>query len=328
MLGRLYQLRLFSVVFISLCFSFPPPLQALEQVKLHLAGGVTPGIMIYKFAKEKGFYKDEGLELLPISTGLVQGIQGLIAGSFDFSQILGQGASAIVRGAPLKIVMVFDNRPLWWIYGSKNVKALADLKGGKQVATATFGSAVDQMTREVFPKFGIEPGRDVVLRPVEPPSNRLTALTAGVVDAGILTLMEHSIAKNLGLNELFFYGDHFDFVTAGVVVADQTLYGRPDFVRRFLRATLKGFYWWRSNPKEVVREIAKILKKSEEDSVLVHETALKAFTTNGVIQEQLQNRMIAFQKRTLKVERDIRPEDIYDFSIVNSLNKEGSRRGG
>jgi ABC-type nitrate/sulfonate/bicarbonate transport system substrate-binding protein len=321
-------LLILLLTFWVLPLSLPRTALALEEVKLHIAGGVTPGVMIYKLSKEKGFYKDEGLELLPISTGLVQGIQGLIAGSFDFSQILGQGASAIVRGAPLKIVMVFDNRPLWWIYGAKNLKSMTELRGGKQVATATFGSAVDQMTRELFPKYGIEPGRDVILRPVEPPANRLTALMNGVVDAGILTLMEHSIAKNTGLNELFFYGDHFEFVTAGVVVADQTLSQRPDFVRRFLRATLRGFYWWKSNEKEIVKEISKSLKRSDGDSTLVYNTAVRAFTPNGAIHETLQNRMIAFQKRALKVERDIRPEDVYDFGIVNSLNREGIQSGG
>lgn len=305
-----------------LVLSFPKAPLALEDVKLHLTGGVSPGTMIYKLSKQKGFYKDEGLELLPISTGLVQGIQGLIAGSFDFSQILGQGASAIIRGAPLKIVMVFDNRPLWWIYGAKNITTLDELKGGKQMATSIFGSAVDQMTREMFPKHGMDPGRDVVLRPLEPSGNRFTALLTGNVDAAVLTLMESTLAKKKGLNELFFYGDHFEFVTAGVVVSDQTLSQKPDFVRRFLRATLRGFYWWRSNEKEVVPEISKALKTSDEESAVIYKTILQAFSPDGTIPEALQNRMIAFQKKALKVDKDIQPEAFYDFSMVRALNKE------
>lgn len=320
------KLLLLLMVLMGVLLSFPTALLALEEVKLHIAGGVTPGVMIYNFSKEKGFYKEEGLDLTPVATGLVQGVQGLIAGSFDFSQILGQGASAILRGAPLKIVMVFDTRPLWWIYGSKNIKTLQELKGGKQVATATFGSAVDQMTREMLPKYGIEPGRDLILRPVEPPPNRLTALMSGAVDAAILTLMEHTVAKKKGLNELFFYGDQFDFVTAGVVVADETLHQRPDFVRRFLRATLRGFYWWKSNEKEVVKEVSKVLKTTEEESMVVYKSALQAFSSDGTISDSLQQWMIAFQKKALKSEMDIQPQNVYDFSLVRSLNNEFGRK--
>lgn len=328
-LGNKQSASIFLIIALAFLVSFPRTSRAAEEAKLHMAGGVTAGAMIYKFSKEKGFYKQEGLELVSIETGLVQGIQGLIAGSLDFSQILGQGASAILRGAPLKIVMVFDNRPLWWIYGGKNVRSLQDLKGGKQVGTATFGSAVDQMTREVFlPKYGIEPGRDVILRPIEPPPNRLTALMAGAVDAAVLTLMEHTVAKKNGLNELFFYGEQLEFVTAGVVVSDQTVSQRPDFVRRFLRGTLRGFHWWKSNEKEVVKEMVRLLKVSEDESVTIYKVAVRAASSDGTISDALQERMIGFQKKALKVESDIDPQKVYDFSFLRSLNKEIGNRSG
>ena len=73
--------------------------------------------------------------------GMLQGIQGLIGGSFDYSQMLGQGGGAILRGAPLKIVMTFDTRPSWFLLGGKNMKTLQDLKG-KQLAVSSFGAAL------------------------------------------------------------------------------------------------------------------------------------------------------------------------------------------
>src|ERR687889_1697110 len=84
---------------------------ALDEAKIHVAG--TPNItsFVYHVGKEKGFYREEGIELQPIMAGMLQGIQGLIGGSFDYSQMLGQGGGAIMRGAPLKIIMAFDTRP-------------------------------------------------------------------------------------------------------------------------------------------------------------------------------------------------------------------------
>jgi ABC-type nitrate/sulfonate/bicarbonate transport system substrate-binding protein len=213
---------------------------ALDEVNLHISAGVSPNVLLYRFTKDKGFYREEGLEVLPIQARMLPGIQGLIGGNFQFSQILGQGAGAILRGIPLKIVMVFDTRPLNWLYASKNIKSLQDLKGGKQIAVSSFGAALDQMSRDLLLKHGIDPQRDVVLRAVEPTPNRLAALMTGAVDAAVLNQMDRLIARKNGFNELLFYGDDLEFITAGAVVTEKTLSQRPDLVYRFLRGTFKG----------------------------------------------------------------------------------------
>src|SRR4029079_3747282 len=101
------------------------------------------------------------------------GVSGAI---LKFRQSLGQGAGAVLRGLPLKIVMVFDTRPLNWLYAAKNIKTIQDLKGGKQIAVSSLRAALDQMTRGLLPKHGIDPQRDVVLRAIEPTPSRLAAL--------------------------------------------------------------------------------------------------------------------------------------------------------
>jgi NitT/TauT family transport system substrate-binding protein len=294
---------------------------ALDEAKIHVAG--TPNItsFVYHVGKEKGFYREEGIELQPIMAGMLQGIQGLIGGSFDYSQMLGQGGSAIMRGAPLKIVMAFDTRPSWFLLGTKNMKSIQDLKG-KQLAVSSFGAALDQMTRELLPRFGLEPMRDVILRAIEPPPNRLAALLSGAVDAAVLTHPETIIARRQGFNELIFFGDHIDFVSAGVVATEKNISQRPDFVRRFIRAALKTFYWIKSNEREVVARLAKATKSSEADGLELYRTGLKLFSQDGTIPRTLQERMISLQRKVLQVEKEVPPESIYDFSFVRTGNKE------
>src|SRR5688500_10562514 len=106
-----------------------------------------------------------------------------------------------MRGAPLKIIMAFDTRPSWFLLGTKNMKSIQDLTG-KQLAVSSFGAALDQMTRELLPRFGMEPMRDVILRAIEPPPNRLAALLSGAVDAAVLTHPETIIARRQGFNQL------------------------------------------------------------------------------------------------------------------------------
>jgi len=309
-------------VWLLLILTSAGSLFALDTVNVHVSAGISPNALVYRYTKEKGFYREEGLDVLMIQAGMLSGIQGLVGGSFHFSQILGQGAGAILRGLPLKILMVFDTRPLNWLYASKNIKTLQDLKGGKQIAVSSFGAALDQMTRELLPKHGIDPQHDVVLRAIEPTPNRLAALMTGAVDATVLNQLDRLIARKNGFNELLFYGDDLEFVTAGVVVAEKTLAQNPELVRRFLRATLRGFLWLRTSEKEVVPRFAAAMKISESEATDVYKAALRVMSTDGMIGRELQERMIAFQRRSLKIEREVAPEQIYDFTMIRTLNDE------
>lgn len=301
--------------------------QALDKAHLHTTAGISPNSLLYRYAIDKGFYHEEGLDVLPVQAGMLPGIQGLVSGNFDFSQILGQSAGAILRGLPLRIVMVFDTRPLNWLYSAKSIASLQDLKRGKQIAVSSFGAAIDQMTRELLAKQGIDAQRDVVLRAIEPTPARIGALMSGAVDAAVLNQLDSLIAKKNGYNELLFYGDHLEFVTAGVAVAEKTLAQRPEFVQRFVRGTLRGFWWFKTNEKEVVARLMKSMKLNESEAGVVYRSSLKGMSSDGTIPLSLQNKMLALQRRALKVEREVSPESVYDFTMVRTINKELGRSG-
>ena len=318
------QIKSRKAFFTALCLvalGLPNFSWALDEFNLHISAGISPNTLLYRFTKEKGFYREEGLEVLPIQAGMLPGIQGLVGGNFHASQILGQGAGAILRGLPLKIVMVFDTRPLNWLFSSKSIRTLQDLKG-KQIAVSSFGAALDQMTRELLQKHGIDAQRDVVLRAVEPTPNRIAALMTGAVDAAVLNQMDRLIAKKNGFNELLFYGDHLEFVTAGAVVTEKTLTQNPGLVHRFLRGTARGFLWFKSSEPEVVGRMAKAMKVSESEAAEVYKAARQVSSTDGTIPRGLQERMIAFQKKALKIEREVAPDNVYDFSILRSIKGE------
>lgn len=305
---------------LALLLTFSATSMALEEVKLHISGSGSPFPLIFRVGRDKGFYKEEGLEVLPIAANLLTGIQGLTAGSFDFSQILGQGSAAILRGFPLKIIMVFDTRPLWWLYGRKPIKSAQDLKGGKQVAVASIGSAVHQTTVEMLSKHGIDPGRDVVLRPLGNDPDRLAALLSGAVDAAVLNQASSTVARKNGLQELLFYGNEIDYVTAGIVVAEKTLIQRPDFTLRFLRGTLRAFNWFRSNPRDIVSTMMRLVKISEPEADDIYKATVQVLSKDGTIPREVQERMISFQRKALKIEKDVPADQVYDFGMIRSLN--------
>ena len=301
---------------------------AIDDIKVHTSGSTSANVLIYKIAQERGFYKEEKLNVLTVAANSSAGIQGLVGGSFDFSQILGQTSAAILHGAPLKNVMVFDTRPLFWFFGSKKIKRLQDLKGGKLVGVSSLGANTDQMTREVLAMNGIDPRKDVVIQGTGTGAIRLAALLGGSLDAAITNPTESIVARKQGLNELFFYGDYdLNIVSGGAALTDRMLKEKPDLVRRFLRATLRALLWFRANEKEAVARMAEGFKISRDDALGIYQATLKSYTLDGTIARDLQEKIISFQRKQLKVEKDIAPEQVYDFTVLRALNEELKKAG-
>ena len=125
----------FLAIFFWICLGLIPAATA-ETAKVHRTGIGSPNAFLFVAGIDKGFYKENGLDTLTIMAQPQIGVQGLIGGSFDFSQILGATTTAIMRGVGLKIMMVFDSKPQFWLYGAPEIKSLQDVKGKTDVLLA------------------------------------------------------------------------------------------------------------------------------------------------------------------------------------------------
>jgi NitT/TauT family transport system substrate-binding protein len=300
-----------------------PAATAAETAKVHRTGVGSPNAFIFVAGVEKGFYASNGLDTLTIMAQPQIGVQGLIGGSFDFSQILGATTTAIMRGVSLKILMVFDKKPLFWLYGAPEIRKLEDLKG-KVVAIQTIGGASGHMTREILNQNGIDWQRDVTIK-VIPLEARLTSLASGAVAATVVNAPERARAGKLGFNELAFYGDHFEYASGGIAATEKTLTERADFVRRFLRGTLQTLQWYKSNEAEAATLFARFSKLARGDAFSIYRDSLKAYTEDGTLPQASQERIIEFHKHEVKIEKQVSPKQIFDFSMLRSILEEKSK---
>ena len=100
--------RVMLVLLFYLCGPFEALGQNVERVIM-----AVPGIGLSQLpafvAQEKGFYKQERLEVLIV---MIDGIatRAMIGGDIDFNLALASGVSAILNGAPVKGVMDMTTR--------------------------------------------------------------------------------------------------------------------------------------------------------------------------------------------------------------------------
>jgi len=102
---------------------------------------------------------------------------------------------------------------------------------------------------------------------------------------------------------------------------------KPDLVRRFLRATLRALLWFRTNEKEAVGRMAEGFRISRDDALGIYKATLKSYSLDGTISRELQDKIVNFQRKQLKVEKEISPEQVYDFTILRALNEELKKAG-
>ena len=156
---------------------------AQESRKIYVAiPAVTPSVSTFAIARDRGYYREEGLDVELVVMPSAVGTQALIGGNVKFSTHGGASMPPLLRGAPLKFLFSTFQRPMFWLYAKTEIKTVADLKG-KKIGVSSLGSGPDSILRDILKKHGLDGARDAVILPVGSGTARYYALQAGSVDA-------------------------------------------------------------------------------------------------------------------------------------------------
>jgi NitT/TauT family transport system substrate-binding protein len=311
---------------IAIILAFHLPVLAAQSqatrpvVRLSIPGTDTVYSTPYRIAQERGFYADEKIDL-QILGGVRTGpsVQMLVAGTVEATQTVGPTTlAAIGRGAPLKIVMVFNDKPSYWLYSKKNVRSFADLKGAK-VASSTPGSTNDRLLKIVLEKKGLNWRKDLTIIYIGTADVRLKALLTGSVDGAVLTLPGNLLAKDSGFVELASFENEVGALTGSVATSESFLTHQGDVAARFLRATLKGLKFFNSDREGAVKIMAKYMSISYEAALRTYDTSISVFVSDGMLSEDFQDKVLNFEFNAMGMEKKLPRSKVFDFSIMKSL---------
>ena len=244
-------------------------------------------------ARDRGFYKQEGLDVQLIQMPGGIAIQALVAGGLDFSTVVAGGLSAAIRGAPLINIYNTFYRPMWWIYAKPEIRDVAGLKG-KRVAVSGLADSSYIMLEDVLKKNGLQGGgREVVTVVMGDSPSRFNALLSGTIDATPVTLPYNFRAEEANFRELVSFIKEDLVLLAGGLAMQENLYNKdPEFVRAFLRATLKGFIYASENRAGTIQVLAKNIKIPEQLAAKTYDLGRTAMTPDGSLTEEAQRKAI------------------------------------
>ena len=196
---------------------------------------------------DKGYYAAEGLAVELVGAGGGVATPALISGDVQFSGSPSAAISAILKGAPLKIVYVMRDRPPYELWASDPaITTLADLKG-KQVGVVSRGDTHENSVRLLLMAQHIDPNA-VAFTALGFGNGRVAALNAGALPAASLTIEDlEQLKRTPNLHRLADTGHEVQMLVGGIAVNDRMLKADRPLGMRFMRALMKGERYMRSN---------------------------------------------------------------------------------
>lgn len=296
------------------------------QTKVRLNWGAVSGAMSGLWvAYEEGLYKKNGLEveLLHIPS-TSRAIQSMLAGEIHFTTADAlNGIQAVLQGADLVMVAAGVNRFVFSLMVRPEIKKVSDLRG-KKVGITRIGSSTHTATIHVLAKAGLNAG-DYSLLPLMEVPNILAALSAGQIDAGVLSPPTNSRAKKQGLIELVNLAiDGPEFPSTTISTTRSYVRANEETTRRVVRAYSEALYLFKTNKQVGLKTIQKYTRVQEpeilEDTYSQFREYLDAVPY--VSREGVATLLASTAEKEPKA-RQLKLEDLMDMRFVAEFEREG-----
>jgi NitT/TauT family transport system substrate-binding protein len=223
--------------------------------------GVSANGMPFAVAMEKGYFKEEGLNITGIITSAGGGtsLRNMLAGNVPYGEVNpGVVINAILQGADLKIIS--DNvltvaEFAWVVKQDSPIKTLKDIKGRK-IGYTNPRSTSQALAQMVAQAAGYKP-EDVEIVRTGGFGEGVAALESGQIDIAPLTEPLWSKYKEK-YRVIATAADLLPPLDNVVGVTTETqMKERPDFIRGVIRARRKAVQFMKANPDEAGDLVAK-----------------------------------------------------------------------
>jgi ABC-type nitrate/sulfonate/bicarbonate transport system substrate-binding protein len=283
-------------------------------------------MVIYPVAQEKGYMKEEGIDLRVIYIAPTTSIQAMMGEDVQFT---GAGTSALVSiaraNAPLKVVVATNDRVLQWLLTRPNITSSQELKG-KRIATTGVAAIATFMLKQILTKHGLDGNKDVVYLDAGQ-GNQLPALLAGAMDAAVLSVEQRYIGLDKGMREMFFFGNEVKNSWGTLATTDKLIKENPKLVGAFVRGTLKALRYIRQDKEGTVGALVKFSGVSRQQATRVYDDLIGTFTQGGTVDEEAQKNDLDIIRQVVNAKEAVPAAKAYDFRFAREaaqqLNKVG-----
>jgi NitT/TauT family transport system substrate-binding protein len=324
MMARISLLLVVPIVLFGFAASNALPAESPQKrtlVRMGLAARSTTSMPFF-VAKERGFFREEGLDVELIVMQAIQTIQATLGNSTQFASATGSAVSSAVRGADIKVILAVTDRPSFDLIVQPNITSVQQLRG-KKIGTGGVGSLAEILARRILEVNGVRP-EEVAILATGPSHVTYLSLKAKVIDAAPLQMPLTFTAQDEGFRKLVDAGDVYRAVQGGLATTKAMLSEQPELVTKVVRAMMRAIRLIKSDRKYGIEFIKgpwlDIGKEPEKIAARVYDIAAPALLENGTVSEEIQRQMIADASLRVKPAHPVAPDQVFDFSIVRKVS--------
>jgi len=282
-------------------------------------------------ALEKGFYAKRGINAtIQSSTGSADTVRTIGSGGADFG--FADIATMIVaksRGTPVQAAAQFGYVPATVLWRDEGV-----IKGIKDLVGKSWAISPGQAQWYLMPAY-------CRINKIDFKSIKIQETAAPIQPAALVTkkadfivmyrasndeITEQAAAKvGVKLSRVFMKDTGLDIYGTGLVVRDEDVKKRPEFVRAYVEGTLEGLRYSRDNQEEALKILLK--HKPELDSALTT-TQLKNALTEvflpvesvsvglGYMKPEIMDKTVKVINEYFDVERKVSAKEVYTNQFI------------
>jgi ABC-type nitrate/sulfonate/bicarbonate transport system substrate-binding protein len=274
-------------------------------------------------ASRKGFFIQEGIqtEFIMMRPSIVPA--ALSNGEIQYTTATGTAAGAILRGFPFKIVAYFSTRLMDSFVVKPQIRSVADLRG-KIIGVDSPGASTHVITTLILRKYQLDPEKDAKVLAIGDEDVRLQHLKQGQIDAAMLGPQGVVLARRAGFKTLLDVADELDLPFVGMATATQAIERQRGDLKKFLTATVRGIRYSNDgrNRNEMIALLSSWLRLDQETAEHTYNVFIKGVSKDGTLSRAGMDALVNERKRQVKFSGDVPLDRVFDFSIVEEINRE------
>ena len=298
-----------------------------EVVKVAIPS-TTQAVLPFLIARDKGYYRAEGLDAELILMSAPVASRALLSGDVAVATVGGAGLPPVLRGSPFKFLFTTYNRAMFWLYAKPEIRDVRGLKG-RRIGVSGIGSGPDSLLREILRQNGLDANRDVAVLSLGVMPTIFAGLQSGTVDAAMLSPPVTFKAGEAGFRELVsFPRQDLVELQGSILVRDSTLQSDPAQTERFLRGTYKAFLYIKENRTGTIPIVARYLQVNESVAANAYDQVVRpAMTLDGTLSQEMQSKAVEHVLKRLDLKEAPPLGKIFDFSLTRKVIAELQSKG-
>ena len=309
-----------TVIIIILLISSLSIATAQEKVIVGHSARAALSIGPLLYGIERGFYRDEGIDLVYVSLRADLGIKALLSGDIDYSYSTGTIIRGAILGLPVRNLSFDFSRVLHALMSRPDIPDAAALKG-KRVGVSSFGATGDLAARVGLRSLGLDPERDVTIITLGTDTLRHAALIAGTVQATHMPVPLNIQLKKEGYHELVYAGKILQRPLTGLATSVEKIQKNPGQVQRMVRAFVRATRALKSERAGFIAFAQKKYGYSKDVMEEAYKYLIDALSQDGFVDDSSLQAAIDEAKGLAKITKPISQSDVVDYSFLRAATK-------